>query len=140
MKLDFSSFEKAVYRLEQSLTYFNHPPNQDPELKLLLMAATIQAFEFTYEISIKFLRRYLELTEPNSRLVGEMTFPTLIRTACERGLLKNDWSNWKQYRDKRNITSHTYDNPKAEEIMQVIPKFLAEAKHLLHILKTRSKK
>ena len=38
-----------------------------------------------------------------------MSFQDLIRTANEQSLLQGDWADWKQYRDMRRRTSHTYD-------------------------------
>ncbi|SRR5579883_48906 len=138
--LDLSSIEKAITQLETSLNYYHSNLSQhNEELKKLFIAATIQAFEFSYELSVKFLRRYLEMSEPSAGLIEEMSFPNLIRTVCERGLLQNDWQTWKHYRDKRNITSYTYDEVKAHEVMTVIPEFLEEIKYLLNKLKERIK-
>lgn len=138
--MDLSSFEKAINRLERSLEYYHsQAAQQDSELALQFMAATIQAFEFTYEICIKFLRRYLAISEPSAEVIVEMSFPNLVRTGSEKGLLLNDWSVWKIYRDKRNITSHTYDEKKASDVMQAIPGFLHDARYLLHALQQRIK-
>ena len=69
----------------------------------------IQRFEFTYEISHKILKRYLAQVSANSAEFGQMSFQGLIRTANEQGLLRCDWADWKQYRDMRRRTNHTYD-------------------------------
>ncbi|URD67115.1 nucleotidyltransferase substrate binding protein [Conchiformibius steedae DSM 2580] len=69
----------------------------------------IQRFEFTYEISHKILKRYLEYTSANPTQFDGMSFQDLIRTANEQNLLLGDWTDWKQYRDMRARTSHTYD-------------------------------
>jgi hypothetical protein len=44
---------------------------------------------------------------------------------------------WFDYRDKRNITSHTYDEEKAREVFSVLTDFAADAADLLSRLKTR---
>ena len=103
------------------------------------MAGTIQAFEFTYELVIKFIRRYLEHTEPSRETIASMTFPTLIRTANERGLMVTDITIWKQFRDARNITSHTYDQMKAIEVMSVIPLFIDACEQFIDTLQQRTK-
>ena len=136
--LDFSSFIKALDELIDAIKYYNSDlAQQDPGLRRHLMAGTIQAFEFTYEISIKFIRRYLEVTEASREFIAGMTFPELIRTANERNLLKNDVVMWKQYRDKRNITSHTYDEHQDTQVMDVIPLFVQDAIFLLNKLQQR---
>jgi nucleotidyltransferase substrate binding protein (TIGR01987 family) len=139
-KLDISSLEKAISQLEQSLAYYHSEVVQrDPGLILQLRAAAIQAFEFTYELSWKMLKRYLERAEFSPGAVDEMSFPDLIRTACEQGLLLSDLSAWLVYRKERGATSHVYDQKKAQQVFEQIPAFLAEAKFLYAKLQERIK-
>lgn len=88
----------------------------------------IQRFEFTYDISHKMLRRVLEAAAANPEEVDRMTFPTLIRTAAEQGLVASGWDSWRTWREMRNITSHTYDEAKALQVAAAIPGFLDEAR------------
>jgi uncharacterized protein with HEPN domain len=67
-----------------------------------------------------------------------MTFPTLIRTGFEQGLVASDWTAWRTWREMRNITSHTYDEAKAIQVAAAIPGFLAEARALLARLEARN--
>ncbi len=137
--LDLSSFEKAIFQLENSLYYYDLDFIQkDPQLLLHMRAAAIQAFEFTYELAWKMLKRYLEMTEPNPADIDQMSFPELIRLGCERGLLLSDVSIWKIYRRERGTTSHTYNLKKSLEIFAKLPSFLQEAKYLLTNLHNRS--
>ena len=53
--------------------------------------------------------RYLEQVSANPVEFDQMSFQDLIRTANEQSLLQGDWADWKQYRDMRRRTSHTYD-------------------------------
>ena len=139
-KLDLTSINKAYAELVDALKYYNSPLAQtDKNLQKHLMAGAIQAFEFTYELVIKFIRRYLELTEPSQETIANMTFPTLIRTANARGLLITDIAIWKQFRDARNITSHTYDQIKANEVMFIIPLFIDACKQFIDTLQQRLK-
>jgi DNA replication initiation complex subunit (GINS family) len=55
------------------------------------------------------------------------------------GLFKGNWEKWKIYRDARNITSHTYDENKADSIIAIAPEFYAEALYFLNELKKRLK-
>jgi len=129
-KLDFSMFNQAIMTLDEAVIERQNDPHN-----LFVRDAMIQRFEYTYELAHKMLKRYLELSEPNSETVDLMSFPELIRTGSERGLLKNGWDIWKQYRDARNITSHTYNEKKAEQVCLVIPLFLNDAKLLATQLK-----
>ncbi|WP_281256494.1 HI0074 family nucleotidyltransferase substrate-binding subunit [Novosphingobium guangzhouense] len=95
----------------------------------------IQRFEFTYDLSHKMLRRALEENAANPEEVDRMSFPTLVRTGIEQGLVGggagNDWPAWRTFREMRNITSHTYDEAKALQVAEAIPGFLAAARDLL---------
>jgi nucleotidyltransferase substrate binding protein (TIGR01987 family) len=127
-----------MLQLEQSLRYYHSDIVQaDPGLVLQLRAAAIQAFELTYELSWKMLKRYLKLSEANPAEIETMSFPDLIRTGCDKGLLLSDLKEWSRYRQERGITSHTYDHAKAQEIFECIPDFLKDAKYLLEQLQAR---
>jgi len=95
----------------------------------------LSAFEFTYELAHKMIKRYLRLAHPSPDVIQDISFPDLIRTACEYNLLRSDLSAWKEYRKQRGTTSHTYDPTQAEAVFKKIPEFLAEAKYLLTALR-----
>lgn len=59
-----------------------------------------------------------------------MSFQDLIRSANVRGLLLGEWADWKIFRDMRTRTSHTHDERVALAVVEGIPRFLAEARHL----------
>lgn len=125
MQLDLGSYIKAISSLEQALTEYYKNPNS------LIRDACIQRFEYTYELSWKMLKRFLEITSPNPVEYDEMSFQNLIRTGSERGLLLNGWDQWAKYRKARSTTSHVYNEAKAIEVFAEIPGFLIEAQHLL---------
>ena len=131
MKLDLSSLDKGIKALIRALEEYEKNPNE------FVKDSCIQRFEFTYELSHKFIKRYLELTEANPEEIEEMTFQQLIRRATERGLLLNDWESWKDYRKSRAKTSHTYDEETADEVFEDIPVFLKEAEYLYKQLEER---
>ncbi|WP_274584168.1 HI0074 family nucleotidyltransferase substrate-binding subunit [Neisseria leonii] len=97
----------------------------------------IQRFEFTYEISHKILKRYLAETSANPAQFDQMTFQDLIRTANEQDLLLGNWADWRQYRDMRSRTGHTYDEVVALAVVSGIEQFLQEAAFLLGQLQRR---
>jgi len=84
------------------------------------------------------LRRYLEATAASPEQDDLSTFATLIRTGNEKGLLRSDWSRWKEYRQARSDSSHTYDEDKAETVYRIAPDFLLEAQYLYQRLMERS--
>ena len=139
--LNLTSLSNAILQIEEALAYAQSDlAKDDPRLARHLRVAAIQAFEFTYELSIKILKRYLETLEANPSAVDEMTFNELIRSGYEAGLLKAELSDWKNFRRDRGTTSHAYDEDKARAAFATIPAFLAEAKFLLAKINTRQER
>jgi nucleotidyltransferase substrate binding protein (TIGR01987 family) len=133
--LDVTPFEKAIQRLQEGLQRYA----QDI-FDTQIRDGLIQRFEFTYELSHKTLKRYLESIAATPEEYDTLPFQEIIRSGCEQKLLKGEWLDWKQYRHMRSQTSHTYEEEIALEVVQGIPKFLAEAIHLRDQLRLRLKK
>jgi hypothetical protein len=85
------------------------------------------------------LLRDLELAGANPEEIAQMSFASLVRTGSESGLLRSGWDKWQAFREARNITGHTYDQAKAEQVMKVVPEFLVEAEFLYEQLQQRSR-
>lgn len=131
MKLDTTAFENALASLDKGLSRALAEP-QDEELR----DACIQRFEFTFELAWKTLKRRLELDLPNAQELETMSYREFIRVGAERGLI-DDVAAWFIYREKRNLTSHTYNAAKAAEVFAVLPAFAGNARALLNRLKAR---
>ena len=133
MTLDLSALEKAISQLVEGLDLASNP-NAHP----LLRDGAIQRFEFTYEVSWKMLKRFLEATSGDPQSIDTLAFSDLIRLGHERGILRSSYDVWALFRKARGTTSYTYDQNKAAEVFQVIPQFLGEAQFLLAQLRARS--
>jgi len=132
--LDISSLESAIHRLEEGLARYLGDVS-DAQIR----DGLIQRFEFTYELSHKMLKRYLEATSANPSEFDQMAFQDLIRTGNERGLLLGDWPAWRKFRDMRNAVNHAYNEAKALSVVAGVEPFLDEAKYLRDELKRRSR-
>ena len=132
-QLDLTPLANAVERLAEGLAEYQSNPAYT-----LIRDGLVQRFEFTYEISHKMLKRYLESTSASPAGLDAMPFGDLIRTGNEQNLLLGAWPDWKRYREMRAKTSRTYDEGIALEVVSVIPSFLAEAEHLLEQLQRRN--
>lgn len=132
LKLDLTSLESAVAQLASGLARANAEAGDE-----LIRDGVIQRFEYTYELSHKMLRRFLEMTEATPSQLAETSFADLIRLAQERGLVRRGWDTWRTFRTARGTTSHAYDEKKAKEVFEQIPQFLSEAQYLLTTLKSR---
>jgi nucleotidyltransferase substrate binding protein (TIGR01987 family) len=131
--LDLTPFSSAIQRLAEGLKRYQSDIG-DTQIR----DGLIQRFEFTYEISHKMLKRFLESASANQAAFDAISFADLIRTGNEQGLLLGNWSDWKRYREMRSQTSHAYDEGIALGVVEGIPAFLAEAEFLLKQLQGRN--
>jgi nucleotidyltransferase substrate binding protein (TIGR01987 family) len=131
--LDLSSLENATKSLYEVLQEFER------DKRSFIKDSVVKRFEYTYELCPKIFKRYFEIAAPSIGNVDHMLFQNLVRTANETGLFKGNWEKWKTYRDARNITSHTYDENKADRIVAIAPEFYDEALYFLNELKKRLK-
>ena len=132
-KLYLAPFVNVLDRLEQGYARY-----QTDLSDIQIRDGLVQRYEFTYEVSHKMLKRYLEMSSPNPDIFDSMAFADLIRSGNEQGLLLSDWTQWKTFREMRAKTSHTYDEAVAIEVVSVIPAFITEAKALLQELLKRN--
>jgi nucleotidyltransferase substrate binding protein (TIGR01987 family) len=131
MKLDLSSFKKAMTSFKEAIDKYAEDKNN-----LFVRDSVIQRFECSYSLSLKMIKRYLEVNGMDN--VDTFTFNEMIRTANENGLLLSNLEKWNDFRLKRNITSHTYDAKKADEITSIVDDFYKEVSFLFDELNKRN--
>ncbi|MBN1587380.1 MAG: nucleotidyltransferase substrate binding protein [Candidatus Omnitrophica bacterium] len=133
--LDLSSLQKALATLDETIqraTDSSLMGGLDKVTQNAVRAGVIQHFEFTYELCWKFIQRWIRLNrtpedaEPRAR-------KELFRLAAEYGLIE-DPVPWFDYAEARNLTSHTYDEVKAERVYEASLRFLPDARYLLEKL------
>ena len=138
-KLDFSALQQAINSLSEAIDvvtneqWFNQQGNS---VQNTLIAGVIQNFEFVYELSIKMLKRQLEKESSSPEEIDFASFRGLLRIALEKGFIQNI-DTWFEYRQMRNITSHTYDHEKAQQVNEMTSQFLKSAIILLNQLEQR---
>ncbi len=130
--IDLTPLAKASEQLQSAIKEQALEPQ-----RLLLRAGLIQTFEYTFELSHKMIRRYLLETEPSPEIVAEYTFEGLIRRADELRLVVSPVAVWKDFRQARTETSHTYNEDKAVRVLARIPAFAEEVTYLLARLQER---
>lgn len=99
-------------------------------LKPHLRSAVIQSFEFSYELSLRMLRRVVMERSTSPPSVAELSFADLLRSAADAGLLA-DPQGWREWRELRNATSHAYSEAKAQAVAERTAGFAADASALL---------
>jgi nucleotidyltransferase substrate binding protein (TIGR01987 family) len=129
--------EKALASLNEAITETqlilkNKQTNET--IKKVMKAGVIQNFEFCYELSWKVLKRFLELNTSDKALINKMFYQQVIREGAQHGLIHHA-ERWLTYREKRNLTSHTYHAETAETVYQTAIQFYQDAFDLLQKLK-----
>lgn len=132
--IDLTSFEKALNSLNEVIRVYSYD-----ETNLITRDSMIQRFEYTYSIALKMIKRFFSQGAFVLENIESMTFNEMIRQANKMGLLDSNLEKWDIFRQKRNLTSHTYDEEIAVKVVSIIPDFAKEAEFLLNQLKEKIK-
>ena len=124
------ALENAEKRLQEMLARYNKE-HEDEAVR----DSVIQRFEFTYSIALKTLRKYFIERAFVLEEVNQMSFNEMIRTASQLNLLVSNLEKWTVYREMINMTSHTYDEEIALQVVSIIPDFSKEIAYLITRLK-----
>lgn len=127
---NITALENAENRLQEMLARYNKE-HEDEAVR----DSVIQRFEFTYSIALKTLRKYFIERAFVLEEVNQMSFNEMIRTASQLNLLVSNLEKWTVYREMRNMTSHTYDEEIALQVVNIIPDFSKEIAYLITRLK-----
>ncbi len=106
----FNHFTKALSQLREAVELARQRP-----LSKLEEQGLIQAFEFTHELAWNTLKDFLE-ERGSEKIYGSRD---ATRVAFKAELIKNGQA-WMQMISSRNLTSHTYDEATAAEIVSAI--------------------
>ncbi|MDR1114077.1 MAG: nucleotidyltransferase substrate binding protein [Candidatus Margulisbacteria bacterium] len=138
MELNLNELKKALAALQRAIKVtkkIETAPAADPAEIETLRAGVIQAFEFSYELCWKMLKRWLEINVSPDIVAGVVRIE-LFRRGAEN-LLIDDVLKWMEFHDARNKTSHLYAQKTAEAVYQKAVEFLPYAQALLERLEKR---
>jgi nucleotidyltransferase substrate binding protein (TIGR01987 family) len=121
---------KAIERLEESLAALRAEPDN-----LMVRDSVIKRFEFTFELAQSLLRKFVVGYSVNVKEREQLTFPTMIRTASQDGVLLHGYDVWIKFREMRNRTSHAYNEDQAVAVVDMVPLFLEEVTFVYKRLK-----
>jgi nucleotidyltransferase substrate binding protein (TIGR01987 family) len=130
MNLDLTSLRNALAALEKSMGFLDSELAENADLREQFRAAAVQAFEFTHELAFKMLKRQLARMAADPSAIDKMAYMDVVRSGAEAGLIA-DVARFRDYREKRNLTSHTYNQSKAEQIEAVLNHFRDDVRFLL---------
>ena len=97
----------------------------------------VKRFEYTFELSIRMLKRYLREVEASIPEDNLLSFKYIVRMGLSNGLFNSSLEKWIEYRDARNLTSHTYDLKSAENVITVAFDFVNEIREYVDELENR---
>jgi nucleotidyltransferase substrate binding protein (TIGR01987 family) len=121
----FQNFEKAFEVFQRRIAEYEK--DQDSEA---FQMALIQSFEMLLELSWKTLKDYLE----NEGIIA--TTPKAALREAFRAEIIGTGEKWMEALEQRNLTSHTYDNETAQEVLTFIDeRFQPIVRDLYHRLK-----
>lgn len=106
MEYSLKQFQKALGRLKEAI--------EEPVETQIVKDATIQRYEFTFELMWKTLKLFLKHSG-----IKAFTPRETFKAAFENRWLPSE-SPFLEMLDDRNIAAHEYDFDKAEEIYQKI--------------------
>lgn len=88
-------------------------------------AGTIQAFEYTYELVWKTMKRLLETRGQTANSPREV-----FRLAAREGFIDTP-ETWFEFLKMRNITVHTYQEEEANQVFAILESFSEEVQRFL---------
>lgn len=118
LAIKIEGYDNAIEKLNKSL-------EKDIKEDELYLDAIIKRFEFSYELAWRLMKRFLSYEG-----VDAQSPRAVIREAFNNGLIKNP-NVWLDMLEKRNLSSHTYNQETAETIYKFIKeKYIKELNDL----------
>jgi len=125
-KLRFENLERALARLQEALA----APSDTP----FVVDASIQRFEFAFELCWKTMRGFLEL-EMSGASLG--TAREVLKAAYAAHWV-DDEGGWIDLLNMRNTTSHVYNEAMARDIYKRIGKAMPLLLAVLPVLRVKA--
>lgn len=125
-ELDLTVLKNSFETLTHCYKDFLAENNEN--IKIYIKDSCIKRFEYTYESAKKIMNKYLK--KEFDKEEKDLTINNIFREMYALGLIEN-FENWVNYREKRNITSHEYNLEKTYIIMDIIPNFIKDTEFLI---------
>ncbi|SHD76664.1 nucleotidyltransferase substrate binding protein [Schnuerera ultunensis] len=106
----FANYKRALSQLRNAVELM-----EERELSILEKQGVIQSFEYTHELAWKTLKDFLE----HRGSIGIYGSRDATKKAFALGLIE-DGEIWMEMIKSRNLTSYTYDERTADEIIDLI--------------------
>ena len=124
-ELDLTNLKKSIISLKKCIVDYEN--NKDNTMKEYIKDACIKRFEYTVETSWKIMKKYLKIEYGKSD--KELTMNNIFRLMEGYGFI-NSWEKWRNYYDKRNDTSHEYNENKSKIVFDEIKDLIEDSEFL----------
>ena len=124
-ELDISILKNCIDSLKNCTVDYKNAV--DETTKEYIADACVKRFEYTVETSWKMMKKYLKLEYGKED--KELTMNNIFRLMEGYGFIKS-WEDWRNYYDRRNDTSHEYNQEKAQEIFNWIDELVNDSSFL----------
>jgi nucleotidyltransferase substrate binding protein (TIGR01987 family) len=133
--LDIDPLKNAVNALEASVRDYDEFSSKGGTLKNTLRSGVIQNFEVAYELSWKFMKRWLSFNVSPELIDGVSRFE-LFKYAAEKKLISK-LDKWFDFHKARNRTVHEYSETTADEVFGFARDFIPYAKEFVEKLEAK---
>ena len=124
-RLDIINLKNCIDSLKECINAYNENTNE--QMRGFIEDSCVKRFEFTVETSWKTMKKYLK--EVYGKDDKELTMNNIFRYMEGYGFI-NSWEAWREYYDRRNDTSHEYNQEKAKNILNTMGDLLKDATFL----------
>jgi len=134
-KLDLEPLKNAVTALEASVCDYDEYSSKGGTLKNTLRSGVIQNFEVAYELSWKFMKRWLSFNISPELIDGASRYE-LFKYAAEKKII-SELEKWFDFHKARNRTVHEYSETTADEVLEFAKDFIPYAKEFIEKLEAK---
>ena len=124
-RLDITNLKNCIDSLAECINAYKSISNE--QMRGFIEDSCVKRFEFTVETSWKTMKKYLK--EVYGKDDKELTMNNIFRYMEGYGFI-NSWEVWREYYDRRNDTSHEYNQEKAKNILNTMGNLLKDATFL----------
>lgn len=134
MRLDTDFLDRCVGTLGAALERLE-AVEDDPVAYDIFRAGCVKEFEIILEQCGSLLKKRLRPYFASNRQADTLVFKAAFRHAARHGLIPVEaCERWLGYRDSRNDTAHKYGEAFAEAVLELLPRFVADAEQLAAII------
>jgi nucleotidyltransferase substrate binding protein (TIGR01987 family) len=119
LNLKYDQSKKAIQSIKKLLEKIDELKEKNTIMELVTQEALIKRFEYSVDTLWKYLKLYLQIKHG----IEQKSPKTVFKEALRIELISEEQAKQAlEMVDDRNLTSHTYNEELAQEIVEAIPK------------------